>query len=51
VERSKVVIDENDNDAAGGIGIIALDAGNTTKECPQSFYWSVTWHQNQAQHV
>uniref|UniRef100_A0A383VHJ0 Tyrosine-protein kinase ephrin type A/B receptor-like domain-containing protein n=1 Tax=Tetradesmus obliquus TaxID=3088 RepID=A0A383VHJ0_TETOB len=38
VQRSKVVTDENDSDAAGGIRIVALDAGITTKACPQSFF-------------
>jgi hypothetical protein len=40
VERGKVVTDEDDdNDGPAGIKIIASDSGNTTKDCPQSFYW------------
>jgi hypothetical protein len=40
VDRSKVVTDEDDDGGSvGGIRIIALDSGNTTKACPQSFYW------------
>jgi hypothetical protein len=40
VERGKVVADEDDdNDGPSGIKIIASDSVNTTKHCPQSFYW------------
>jgi hypothetical protein len=40
VDKGKVVTDDEDNaGGVGGIRIVALDSGNTTKACPQGFFW------------